>query len=92
MKRVQSVKLSWSVVFKLRYHLKFSCVNYAQRENFPDISLALQLFHEPKNTLKLFDPKPSSQPLKKLTAMLAKRGKNTLFWTLFTPSSLKLLK
>lgn len=45
-----------------------------------------------KNTLKLFDPKFSSQPLKKLTAMLAKRGKNTIFWTLFTPSSLKLLK
>lgn len=43
MKRVQNAKLFWSVVFKFRYNLKFSSVNCAQRENFPDVSLALQL-------------------------------------------------
>lgn len=43
MKRVQNAKLSWFVVnFKLRYNLKFPSVNCVQRENFPDVSLALQ--------------------------------------------------
>lgn len=40
----QSAKLSWSVFnFKLRYNLKLASVNCAQRENFPDVSLALRL-------------------------------------------------